>query len=127
MDRSDSCMDAPRLLFPDVYPRGGFPAIAKETYLRLEQALARGESVRKFEQGSTGSEGVESVILSPPGLRNGEIFFSVSQGCVHDNPTVYIDVHNYDSGQEHWLYADDPGVDSHVMSDIAEAFGLTAQ
>ena len=40
---------------------------------------------------------------------------------------VFIDVHNYDSGREDWLYYDDPGVDSHVMSDIAAAFGLTAQ
>ena len=124
MDQSDS-RDEPALLFPDVYPPGGFPAIARETYLRLKQALGSGENVGKFVQGHTGSDGVESVVLSQPGLRNGEIFFSVSRGYLYNDPKIFIDVHNYDSGQEHWLYADDPGVDPKVMGEIAAAFGLT--
>ena len=36
------------------------------------------------------SDGVESDILSPPGLRNGEIFFSVSRGRFYDNPTAML-------------------------------------
>ena len=125
MDLLDS-RDESTLLFPDVYPLGGFPAIAKETYSRLDGALARGENINKFVQGHTGSDGVESVVLSQPGLRNGEIFFSISPGCTHKDPTAYIDVHNYDSRQEYWLTADDPRVDPIVMARAAAAFGLTA-
>ena len=113
-----------KLLFPDGHPSGDFRSIALATYKRLSQALHRGERIGEYVQGHTGSDGIESVVLTA-GQRDGEIFFSAATGFTRHTSMIFIEVHNYDSGREYWLDQDDPRVVPYVMGKIAAAFGLT--